>query len=74
MSAKSKESRRGGIGRWFFVAFFIFGATAASVSMLALLLPGRWIDWIWGVNPEARIGFQQLGRGWAVALMLTVGL
>lgn len=54
--------------------FFIFGATACAITLLALLFPGVQVDLVWRLKPEAQVGFQQLGRDRSVLLMLTVGV
>ncbi len=55
------------------VAFFAFGTLACSVTVAALLFPRSILDAVWRLNPEARVGFQQMGVLLAVALMATVG-
>jgi len=53
--------------------FFAAGALICLVTMLALALPGGFLDPIWRLRPDARIEFQKLGN-WSVLLMATVGL
>ena len=55
------------------VAFFAFGTLACSVTVAALLFPHSALDPVWRFNPEARVGFQQMGAPLAVILMATVG-
>ncbi len=38
-----------------------------------LLFPGTALDSLWRLNPEAHLAFQSFG-GWAIVLMLGVGL
>lgn len=52
--------------------FFAAGALICLVTMLALALPGGFLDPIWRLRPDARIEFQKLGN-WSVLLMATVG-
>lgn len=54
--------------------FFGFGATACAITILALLFPGGLLEPIWRLNPEAHIGFQQIGVPWSIALMTVVGI
>ena len=51
--------------------FFWFGAVVATVTCIALLVPGSVLEPIWRLNPEAHRGFASMGF-WAVALMLVV--
>lgn len=53
--------------------FFGVGVLASSVSALALAFPGSWLESVWRLNPEARVGFARLGP-WAVVLMIVVAL
>lgn len=55
------------------VAFFAFGAFACMVTVAALLLPGSLLDSVWRLNPEAQLGFQEIGLPLSVLLMLVVG-
>lgn len=55
------------------VAFFAFGTLACSVTVAALLFPHSALDSVWRLNPEARLGLQQMGARLAVILMATVG-
>ena len=55
------------------VAFFAFGTLACSVTVVALLFPHTALEAVWRMNPEARVGFQQMGVPLAVTLMVTVG-
>jgi hypothetical protein len=56
-----------------FAAFFAFGATMCGLTIGLLLIPGTAFDSLWRLNPEAHSAFQSFG-GWAIALMLGVGL
>ena len=56
------------------VAFFAFGATACAITIAALIFPGGWIELVWRLNPEARIGFQRMGAALSVLLMTVVGM
>lgn len=55
------------------VAFFAFGTLACSVTVAALLFPHSVLNAVWRLNPEARVGFQQMGVPLAGTLMATVG-
>jgi hypothetical protein len=51
--------------------FFAFGALIASVTAIALLLPGSSLEPMWHLNPQAHAAF--LGMGvWALLLMVAV--
>jgi hypothetical protein len=51
--------------------FFSCGAIVATVTCLALLVPGSRLEPIWRLNPDAHRAFVSMGV-WAVALMLVV--
>jgi hypothetical protein len=53
--------------------FFAAGVIPATVSALALAWPGAWADAVWGLKPEARSQFAQLGP-MAIPLMILVAL
>ena len=61
------------MGMKLMVAFFAFGVCACAITVAALLLPGSPLEAVWRINPEARIGFQEIGRPLSVLLMLVVG-
>lgn len=56
------------------VVFFAFGLTACAITIAALIFPGGWIELVWRLNPEARIGFQRMGPALSVLLMTVVGM
>ncbi len=56
-----------------FAAFFTFGAMMCGLTIGLLLFPGTAVDSLWRLNPEAHSAFQSFG-GWAILLMLGVGL
>ena len=64
--------RASGVHRWF-AAFFAFGATMCALTVSLLLFPGSALDWLWRLNPDARLAFQSLGY-WSLVLMGTVGI
>ena len=66
-------SRRLSIWMKLLVGFFSFGAIACAVTTLLLLVPGSSLDVVWRLNPEAQIGFQQIGRTFSILLMSIVG-
>ena len=43
------------------------------LTILLLVFPGRKMDSLWNLNPEARVAFQSLGK-WSILLMLAVGI
>jgi hypothetical protein len=51
--------------------FFGFGTLMSAVAVLALTVPGKWSEQLWRLNPAARTGFESIGNG-AVVLMLVV--
>jgi hypothetical protein len=59
------------LGVTLLVAFFVFGTSMALFTLFMLLFPGSVLDTLWRLNPEARLGFQSIGR-WAIALMAIV--
>jgi hypothetical protein len=54
-------------------AFFGAGAPLSSAAALGLAFPGSFLEPMWRLNPEARVGFARL-RSWAVVLMVSVAL
>jgi hypothetical protein len=62
---------RSGSHPWL-AAFFAIGALMCALTLTLLLFPGTALDWLWRLNPEARLAFQSLGS-WSFVLMLTVG-
>lgn len=56
----------------FFAAFFAFGATMCSLTIILLIFPGTALDSAWRLNPDAHLAFQSLGKA-AVLLMAGVG-
>ena len=55
-----------------FAAFFAFGATMCTLTIVLLIFPGSAVDSLWRLNPEARLAFQSLGNA-AILLMFVVG-
>jgi hypothetical protein len=51
--------------------FFAFGVMMSSLSFIALLFPGGFLEPIWSINPRAREQFAVMG-GWALVLMALV--
>src|SRR5574342_1410961 len=51
--------------------FFGLGALMATLTAIALLTPGRGLEPMWRLNPDAHVAFLSMGR-WAVALMVVV--
>ena len=65
--------RRLWIGMKLLVVFFAFGATACTVTIAALLAPAGGLDFVWRLNPEAQMQFQEIGTVGSVLLMVVVG-
>jgi len=53
--------------------FFAFGCVMASISCLALLVPGGFLEPLWRLNPQARLALGTMGL-LGVALMLIVAV
>lgn len=41
----------------FFAAFFAFGATMCTLTIILLLFPGTALDLLWRLNPDAHSAF-----------------
>jgi len=52
-------------------SFFALGAAIASVTGMALLLPGSGLEVLWRINPQAHVAFLSVGF-WALPLMFAV--
>ena len=57
----------------FFAAFFAFGATMCALTLFLLLFPGRVLDSIWRMNPDAHAAFGSIGNA-AFLIMFAVGV
>ena len=68
------KSRRRSIGRVLLAIFFATGALICLVTMLALAVPGSFLESIWQLKPEARVEFLDIGRGASIALMALMGV
>jgi len=55
------------------VLFFAAGALICLVTIFALAFPGGFLESIWRLKPEARVQFQEIGRGTSIVLMTLVG-
>ena len=53
--------------------FFGFGATVCALTVTLLAVPGTPLDSLWRLNPDARLGFQLLGKVPSLAILLVVG-
>ena len=42
------------------------------LTVVLLVFPGTKLDWLWNLNPEARVAFRSLGSG-SILLMAAVG-
>lgn len=68
------NARNRSVGIVLLVLFFVAGALICLVIILALSFPGSLLDSIWQLKPEARVQFQELGRGTSIALMMLVSV
>ena len=50
---------------------FLFGTAASFIAALSLAFPGSLLEPIWGLNPNARAGFDRIGS-WAIVVMMIV--
>jgi hypothetical protein len=55
------------------VLFFAAGALICLVTIFALAFPGGFLESICRLKPEARVQFQEIGRGTSIVLMTLVG-
>lgn len=62
------------IGIKLLAAFFAFGLTACTVTIVALVFSGGVLGGVWKLNPQAQAGFQRIGTLWSVLLMTVVGI
>lgn len=69
---RSRVPSEGAVGVYLLVTFFTLGALTCVVVACALLFPGRGLEAMWRIKPEARVDFQGMGV-WAVVLMVVVG-
>src|SRR5438067_5776113 len=53
-------------------AFFAIGAVICSLIVAMLLFPGRALESLWRLNPDAHDAFQKLGK-LSILLMFIVG-
>jgi hypothetical protein len=53
-------------------AFFAFGTSICTLTIMLLLFPGTALDSLWRLNPEAHLAFQSIG-GAAILIMFVVG-
>jgi len=67
-------SRNPSVGIVLLALFFAAGAVICLLTILALALPGAFLDSIWRLKPEARVQFLEIGRGASIAVMAVVGL
>jgi len=54
------------------ISLIIFSAGDAFIctgTMLALAFPGGFLESIWRLKPEARVQFEEIGRGVSIVLM-----
>src|SRR6266542_4305072 len=67
------RSKRRSTGRVLLAIFFAAGAFICLVMMLALAFPGSFLESIWRLKPEARVQFEEIGRGVSIVLMAAIG-
>jgi hypothetical protein len=68
------DARKQTLGTVLLVLFFGAGALICLVTIFALAFPGGFLESIWRLKPEARVQFQEIGRGTSIALMTAVGI
>ena len=68
------NARKRTLGTVLLVIFFAAGALICLVTMLTLTFPGSFLESIWRFKPEARVQFQEIGRGVSIVLMAMVGV
>ena len=68
------NARNRSVGIVLLVLFFAAGALICLVTTLALAFPGSLLDSIWRLKPEARVQFQEIGRGASILLMALVSV
>ena len=56
-----------------FAAFFLFGATMCTLTIVLLLFPRTALDSLWRLNPDAHASFRSIGKA-AFLLMFPVGI
>ncbi|HEU5248127.1 MAG TPA: hypothetical protein VFU09_13645 [Candidatus Udaeobacter sp.] len=66
--------KRRSLGTILLIIFLAAGALICLVTMLALAFPGRFLESIWQLKPEARVQFLEIGRAASIALMAVVGV
>ena len=67
------DARKRSLGTVLLVLFFAAGALICLVTIFALAFPGGFLESIWRLKPEARVQFQEIGRGTSIVLMTLVG-
>ncbi len=68
------NARKRTIGTVLLALFFASGALICLLTILALAFPGSFLEAIWRLKPDARVQFQEIGRGTSIALMTLVGI
>ena len=61
--------KRRSLGTSLLIIFFAAGSLICFVTMLALGFPGSFLESIWRLKPEARVQFEEIGRGVSIVLM-----
>jgi len=65
--------KRRSLGTSLLIIFFAAGSLICFVTMLALGFPGSFLESIWRLKPEARVQFEEIGRGVSIVLMAAIG-
>jgi len=65
--------KRPSLGTILLIIFFAGGAFICTGTMLALAFPGSFLESIWRLKPEARVQFEEIGRGVSIVLMAAIG-
>jgi len=66
--------KRRSLGTSLLIIFFAAGSLICFVTMLALGFPGSFLESIWRLKPEARVQFEEIGRGVSIVLMAAIGI
>lgn len=73
MSAGLSAARLRDLGVSFLTAFATFGTLVSTLTCVALLFPGGWLEPMWRLNPPAHTQFLAMGNG-AILLMVVVAI
>ena len=60
------------LGVTLLAGFFAAGATICVLSIITLVSPGGWLEWMWRADPHKREAFAALGI-WGILILLATG-